>query len=362
MEMDLDKAFLDARMLAIVDYLGRQQSENGEFRTLRSFLGEVGDYVTPTEFEGWYSFGTCSFLAASIVFHLDQIDLPGVAEIKRKGCEFLLKSLENGVVRYQPAYAKTIDIPPDVDDTSMVSSALQQNGRDPRTNVTMVLDNSSRAGDFYMWIVPRWGHLRHPRNLIWLVKDYLQCRKMMRKWATQEIMDYTFREYLRSTDAGVAANVLLSLGESAKTRKHVDRLIEVVDGEGPPLDYYGVLPLYFHVARLYHAGVKRVGALQRKIVAHLERLQTPDGRVEQEFLTAAAALTLIYFEKWDSERLERALRYLAFHPMHQSGWRPFHYYHDTAGVFEDGGAEMTATLFLEALYRYRVHLYGKYPG
>jgi hypothetical protein len=185
---------------------------------------------------------------------------------------------------------------------------------------------------------------------------------MMRKWSPPQVIDDTFREYRRSTDPGVAANVLLSLGESTATRKHVDRLIDVVAGESPPLDYYGILALYFHVARLYQGGVKRVGVLRRKIVAHLEKLQSPDGRVEQEFFTAAAALTLIYFEQWDSEALERAVRYLALHPMHQSGWKPFHYYHDTAGVFEDGGAEMTATLFLEALYRYRVHRYGSYPG
>ena len=361
-ENELEKEFLDARMLAIVDYLGKQQSEDGEFRTLRSFLGEVGDYVTPTEYEGWYSFGKCSFLAASVLFHLDQIDLPGVAEIKRKGCEFLAGSLENGVVRYQPAWSKPIDIPADVDDTSMVSSVLRQNGRDPETNVAMVMDNSSREGDFYMWIVPRLGHLRHPRNFIWLLKDYRRCREAMTKWSAPEVIDYTFREYQRSTDPGVAANVLLYLGESRRTRKHIDRLIEVVGGDSPPLDYYGVLALYFHVARLYHGGVRRLSVLQPKIVAHLEKLQSPDGRVEQELYTAAAALTLIYFEQWEIDALERAVRYLALHPMHSSGWKPFHYYHDTAGVFEDGGAEMTATLFLEVLYRYRVRRYGTYPG
>ncbi|HEY7820326.1 MAG TPA: hypothetical protein VIG29_19030, partial [Vicinamibacteria bacterium] len=354
-ENELAKEFLDARMLAIVDYLRKQQSDDGEFRTLRSFCGEVGNYVTPTEHEGWYSFGKCSFVAASVVFHLDQIRLPGVAEIKRRGCEFLSRSLENGVARYQPAYSKTVDIPPDVDDTSMVTSALRQNGWTPATNVAMVMDNTNREGDFYMWIVPRWRHLRHPRNWIWLVRDHLHCQKMMRKWATPELYDYTFREYRRSTDPGVAANVLVALGESARTRKHIDRLIEVVEGESPPaLDYYGILPLYFHVARLYHSGVKRVGVLQRKILSNFEKLQSADGCVEQPLFTATAALTFIYFERWDSEALNRALRFLAVHPMHESGWKPFHYYHDPAGVFEDGGAEMTATLFLEALYRYRV--------
>ncbi len=361
-EKELEKEFLDAKIVAIVDYLKKQQSEDGEFRTLRFFCKEVGDYVQPTEYEDWYSFGKCSFLAASVVFHLDQVHLPGVEAIKRRGCVFLLKSLENGVVRYQPAHHKKIDIPADLDDTSMVASALRQNGYDPEINVAMVTDNSSSKGDFYMWIIPRWNHLRHPGNLIWLMKDYFHCWKMMKKWASPELIEYTFREYRRSTDPGVAANVLLSFGESAKTRRNIDRLIEVVQSDNPPLDYYGILPVYFHVARLYHRGVKRVGALERKITSYLERIQSADGCVEQEFYTAAAALTFMYFGNWENDALKRALRYLARHPMHESGWKPVHYYHDTAGIFEDGGAEMTATLFLEALYRYRVHLHGEYAA
>lgn len=360
MGKEFDKEFLDARILAIVDYLKKQQSQDGEFRTLRFFCKEVGDYVQPTEYDDWYSFGKCSFLAATILFHLGQIHLKGLEEIKRRGCEFLLKGIENGVVRYQPSYHKTIDIPADLDDTCMVGSALRQNGYDGKTNVAMVTCNSNSKGDFYMWIVPRWKHLRHPANLIWLLKDYLQCWKMTRKWASRELMEYMFREYRKSTDSGVAANVLLLLGESGKTRKHIDRLIEVVRSNELQLDYYTILPAYFHVARLYHQGVKRVGVLEHQITSYVETKQSEDGCVEQELLTAVAALIFIYFGNWESGALKRALRYLALHRMHESGWKPFHYYNDTAGVFEDGGAEMTATLFLEALYRYRVYLHGEY--
>jgi hypothetical protein len=144
--------------------------------------------------------------------------------------------------------------------------------------------------------------------------------------------------------------VLLLLGESKSTRKHIDRLIEAVRSNELHLDYYTILPAYFHVARLYHHGVKRVGVLQHQIISH-----------EQELFTAVASLIFMYFGDWENGALKRALRYLVSHPMHESGWKPFHYYNDTAGVFEDGGAEMTATLFLEALYRYRIHLHGEYP-
>ena len=214
-----------------------------------------------------------------------------------------------------------------------------------------------------MWIIPRWNHLRHPRESDVAHQGLPALSEDDEKVGESGVDQYTFREYRRSTDPGVAANVLLSLGESAKTRKNIDRLIEVVQGDAPPLDYYGVLALYSHVARLYHRGVKRVGALQRKITSYVEGIQSADGCVEQEFFTAAAALTFIYFGDWENNALKRALRYLALHPMHETGWKLVaSYYHDTAGIFEDGGAEMTATLFLEALYRYRVHVYGEYAA
>ena len=101
--------------------------------------------------------------------------------------------------------------------------------------------------------------------------------------------------------------------------------------------------------------------LQQQITSSVEKTQSEDGCVEQELFTAAAALILMYFGNWENEALKRALRYLVLQPMHESGWKPFHYYNDTAGIFEDGGAEMTATLFLEALHRYRVYLHGEYP-
>jgi hypothetical protein len=224
----------------------------------------------------------------------------------------------------------------------------------------MITGNSNGEGDFFMWIVPRWRHLRHPANLLWLLKDYLQCWRMTRRWASPEVMDYIFREYRNSRDSGVAANVLLLLGDSRRTRKHVDRLIDVLRSNRPRLDYYPLLPVYFHVARLYHHGVTRVGALRQQITSYVEKNQSEDGCVEQELFTAAAALIFIYFGRWESAVLERALRYLVSHPMHETGWKPFHYYNDTAGIFEDGGPEMTATLFLEALYRYRIHLHGEF--
>jgi hypothetical protein len=42
--------------------------------------------------------------------------------------------------------------------------------------------------------------------------------------------------------------------------------------------------------------------------------------------------------------------------MHENGWLPLAACNDRDGVFDDGGAELTATYYLEALVRYREHV------
>ncbi len=356
----LQKTALDTKIFRIVEYLAAAQREDGDFRILRFFLSEVGSYTTPTEFQGWHDRGRCPYAVACILLHLHHIDLPGVAEIKRRGCEFLARGLENGVLRYLLAPCeRTIDFPPDVDDTCLAAIPLSKNAYPVSINVDMVLDNTNRHGDFYTWLIPRWKHLRHPRNLLWLVRDYRKNLRSMRRSLPPDQLAAARRDYRTRTEPAIAANVLLSLGRTGRTRKPLARLLaRVLDGD-IPLEYYkNVMVLYFHLARLYDAGFVEVEMCRETIIDHIRRTQTESGLVEQELFTAMAALSLMYFRDWENSLLLKALACLASHPMHQEGWRPVHYCNDTAEVFLDGGPELTAALFLDALYRYRLHTYG----
>lgn len=363
MNEHMDSQLLNEKISSIIGYLYEHQESDGGFRSLRFFRKQVYDYAKRTEHENWYYFGKCPFGTAIIVYHLHGINHPKVAEIKRKGCEFLQRGFENGVVRYVPAYDMPIEIPTDVDDTCLTMVALSQNGYKARCNVSMILSNTDGQGNFYTWLIPRLRHLWHPRNFWWLVRDSRTHTRRMKSYGTEsQQMKQIQEEYRDSSELAVTANVLLYLGIDGRTVTFLKTLIRRIKQDDVPLQYYAnLLAHYFSVARLHDAGVKQLECLKQKIVSYIVGRQEPDGEVEGPFNTALAALTMIYFDCWGSESLDKAIRYVAFHEMHEKGWRPFHYNNDLYGGFYDGVAELTATFYLEVLFKYQRHLSDETP-
>ncbi|WP_426195255.1 hypothetical protein [Massilia sp. DWR3-1-1] len=353
-----DDVDLAAACTAIVDYLASSQGADGSFPTYRAFPAAVPSYVGATAFAHWFSFGECPFCTANIVYHLADIDVPGVAAIIRKGCASLARGMENGVARYVPAHAKPIDFPTDVDDTCLAALALERNGVASGVNLAMVFENITPGGDILTWLVPRpapwYRRVRHRAERRWLRADKAVSDAAMRAYGTPAaVMALIDAEYRDSFEPGIAANVLLHCGITPRTRVLLARLIERIETAQMPPGYYASLSVaYFHVARL---AVHRIDQLERvkpTILAHFAALQQADGMVETPFHTALAALSYMYFEAWEAPQLARAVDYLARHRMHTEGWLPWHYCNDLHGVFIDGGAELTATLYLEVLYRW----------
>ena len=341
---------------AIVARLRDGQESDGSFRTLRRFTGAVESYVKPTEFREWHDFGSCPFATANIAMHLRDVDLPGVAEVREKACLSLAASMENGVARYVPGNTKPIDFPTDVDDTCLSAAALQANGLCSACNIEMVLDNQVGDGNIYTWLVPRWRHLRHPRNIAWLVRDYQEWKTRFSSYGLPHShVKHMLREYAQASEPGIAANVLLFLRVTPQTTPMLAAMIKRIEADDAILGYYAnPIAVYFHIARLYHSGVEAVGSLKSRIIAYLNGMQDADGAIDGPFNTALGALIYMYFGDWDRPELESAVRYLASHRMHQAGWEPFHYCNDLDGVFVDGGPELTAVFYLEALYRYHL--------
>lgn len=352
---ELDSRFLNQRITNIIQFLRDNQGSNGEFRTLRSFHGAAGTYVKPTEYSGWYYFGKCPFSTANIVIHLRGIDLPHVQEIINRACEFLAKGSERGVWRYVPSYSTAVHFPADVDDTALSLFALKQNGYKTRDVQMMISRNISSHGMFYTWLIPRWRQLANIADFLWLTKDFLRSYRQAIRYGHN--IPELFREHKWSAESAITANVILYLGENSKTSKSIDLLIKQINSQELVLQYYyGVPYTYFHVARLYHAGIKRAGLIRDKILSDLADRQQQNGQIENGLITALAALTFIYFGCWQSEVLQKAIYYLAGDAMHEKGWKPMTCWTDLEGkIFRDGSAELTATWYLEAIYRYSQH-------
>ena len=353
-------SILDSRIEAIIDFLTHAQKEDGEFKTLRNFRSQVENYVTKTNYEGWYDYGKCPFATANIMYHLSEIRHPQVTEIIKKGCLFLTEGFENGVVRYVPGRYKNIDFPADIDDTALAAAALIKNGYPVNVNIKMILANSDSKGNLFTWLIPRTNHLKHPRNFYWLSQDLILQHNQNRKYATDtKNRKHRLQEYKTSREPAITANVLLLTGINRSTKKYLSSLSMRLRNNDIPLQYYSnILVVYFHVARLYKSGVRELITVKDQIVSDILSKQNQNGEVENPFNTALAALSLIFYDCWDLPALESMIHYIVSSPMHEEGWRPFHYCNDLDNVFEDGGAELTATFYLHIIYSWR---YKHYP-
>ena len=111
-------------------------------------------------------------------------------------------------------------------------------------------------------------------------------------------------------------------------------------------------------ARLYDHLAEECG---RRVVSRGHSRRGPDipadrqgaeGEIGSGLETAMAALTMMYFDAWDTPALERAIVRLADDPMHRNGWQPIAYANPPTRAFSDGCAGLTAVFYAEALHRW----------
>ncbi len=347
-----EKTSCNDKIEKIITYLQKSQLSNGSFRTLRKFTNTVGNYVTPSEFDEWYEFGMCTFSTANILYHLSNIDHPVVDVIKKKASEFLLNSIEGGVVRYVPAQYKEIDFPADIDCTCLAQAALKCNCFDHDFNLKMIINNADSEGNFFTWFVPRAKQINPLSNFIWLLKDYRKCKSKMKEYGfSLELRKKIHEEYKTSKEPAILANVLLGIGDEIDLKYSRRQLIDLLLSDNFTIQYYkSKLDVFFHTARLYKAGFSDLEIIASHALKYINNNQKNDGEVESPFHTAVAALILMYFNLLNTEEYRKSLSYCISNEMHEKGWKPFHYFNDLHGIFYDGSAEVTATLFLEAIY------------
>jgi hypothetical protein len=352
---------LDVKISAIIQFLHQHQKADGEYEGLRYFAGEVESYVTKTEYENWWYFGKCPFFTATVLCHLEKIDHVLAIEIKKKGCDYLLKGLENGLVRYVAAYDRRIDFPTDIDDTALIFKVLNLNGYEISANNSILFNNANEDGDLFTWVVPRKNHLKDLRGFSWILKDYLTWNLNMLSYGTSIAkMRELWKEYQSGLDTSAAINFLLYTGVNQNTQKYLNTIFDRLENEGANLEYYDNLIVpYFHLARLYDSGADQVIRLKEKIVSYIKEKQRPDGEIDTPLFSAIACLTLIYFKCWDEPVFQKLIAYLMNHDMHETGWKPLHYCNQYPSTFLDGSAGTTAVFYLDALYRYREHLQNK---
>lgn len=194
-----------------IAFLETAQLPTGGFRVLASTdpTMETGCAVDPSVFPN-------ALIAHSL------LACPSARELASRVRDFLRSEMDrHGLWRHWTRdHPQQAQLPPDLDDTSCASAALERAGDPGPPNREILLANRDRSGLFFTWIAPRprWTSAAHRRvtlpQLLHLPTLFLFFRR------TSADPD--------DVDAVVNANVLFCLGRIAETQPVVEHLLRIL--------------------------------------------------------------------------------------------------------------------------------------
>jgi hypothetical protein len=328
---------IEKQLGQILQFLAERQGENGEFRSLESYPAEhpLGD-------RGWFYTDPSPFVHANILCALSGLSDPMAAHIIKQGCHFLLHQMEwKGLWRFWAHGGQTHNVPIDLDDTALCSFALASGGF-PLDNKKYILQNVNPDGYFLTWLLPHFSMWRYPALYRFLKKDLRNIQLVL---ASPMLS-------LDDFEPAVAANVLLYLGDTPKTRPCILQILQQLEKpDSMPLQYYAdPLVAFYHVSRAYFHGVKGLAP-----AADIFRRLLAQGVFPEPanlFNKAMMAATCLHFnldilpdmDKWIAEIGEAA---------EKAQWESHIYFVSKDRNFRAGSPELTAAFCAEALFLYQ---------
>lgn len=207
-------------------FLRERQTADGELPVLAS--GRPDPSVFPTALAAW----SLSFA-------------PAAADVHRHALDFLAREMHpRGLWKHWPrAHPYSHQLPPDLDDTSCASLALERAGRSVPGNRELLLRNRNRAGLFYTWKLTG-DQLRHP----------LVTLQFFRATSAKPF----------DVDAVVNANTLLYLGHSERTSAVKEHLLHVLrDGREAVCDkwYDNPFVVWYFLSRALRGASAEAGEI-----------------------------------------------------------------------------------------------------
>jgi hypothetical protein len=265
--------------------------------------------------------------------------VPGTETIRERACDFLAAQAErHGVWRHWTrGHAQFHYVPPDLDDTSVISAALLTNGRRAPDNRRLLLSNRAPNGLFFSWITLR----RYP------VRDFAYWWTSLVHLALRPVKSIAFYSLTPSDrhdiDGVVNANTLFYLGRSADTEKVIAFLVDILRGgreAGCDKWYENPFVVWYFLSRaLSRSGVDAADLILGRLESAAP--QTPLER----------ALALCVRMDWDVEPDAAAIAALLGAQQPGGGW-PVEPFYKGARV-RWGSEELTTGFCLEALGRWR---------
>jgi hypothetical protein len=293
-----------------IDFLLRSQLPSGEFVTVvaKDEHLSIDARHDPSP-----------FATAHIVSSLCTCGMPEAAHLIRSAIDFLLSQRLPGKCwkfwgRGHPGFA---NIPPDVDDTSVVSMALQEAGSVVAGNESILLANRDSRGFFYTWIWLSLGHARNPAS--WLAPMLWLPPNAGRR-------DFFHVGEARRDDVDIVVNtnaVCWLAGFPNETKPARDWIMRALsDGSGARHDRYYQSEEAFHYAviRCLRAGVQGLDGAASLIANAAQSKIGPDGSVGGSVQRTALTAIALAATGASADQLQPVSRFLASTQRPDGSW------------------------------------------
>lgn len=286
---------------------------------------------------GWHITYPSPFIHANILYSLLNSEDKDLINIASKGATFLLEHKENGDLwRFWKVDECQHPVPPDLDDTALVSTILKKLGYS-LNNTQIIKNNILQNGNINTWVKANFKLLfTNPASYFFLK----QSEKKTQNTFKAEMFSWDDNEL------GVEANVLMYLGENENTKATINKCISEWKSNKFNYQFYDKkIVITYHIARAYKEGIKSFEVLKNDILNYL--MSEIDFFCFTELLYAY--LINEYFNETDylhRKIKERIINELLLNPNIIFEFYP--YFTSKDRIFYAGSDMYTAVLFLEA--------------
>ncbi len=236
---------------ACIDFIAKEQCDNGEFKTHLFFPGKADN--------GWIYAGPSVFITSSIAINLLLSDEQETIEIRKKAATYVKSQMEEGGLwRFYPHNGLfKFNTPQDIDDTCLASYLLSKEQIPFADNKELIYGQLVKNRNFNIWFLPRFKFITKPAYWLRLLVD------LKYSWPIFfALKGRTSAPLITFSDAehAVNANAILYLGKNERSQQAINHLVEdLLFGNKHNIYFYpGYLFVYYHVSRLYKQGISDI--------------------------------------------------------------------------------------------------------
>lgn len=338
---------IDNSIEKAIKYLVEHQLASGEFTTYMAPDSEMQEWCVPESNTGFTAeIGNCL---------LPFQDDPSVNQLLTKATNYLLyQDVRGGIWQfYAKWHPKFKILPPDVDDTALVSNFLKKRNISYPNNIPTLLLNRNKQGLFYTWFTFHSNFLKYSKKYWRLIARELKAPvKTFLYWriATHRRNDI---------DLVINANVTCYMGYNEITKPVVSFIKDALvksKGKIPDKWYLNEIVHYYFISRLYDLEIPEMLEIKPLFENKIKKAIETSKNFRRCDLEIALATTSLIKLKTEEDVIEDYINLLIARQAPNGEWQRYELV--TGGPLVWGSEEATTAYCIEALYSYKKYLTG----